>query len=226
MRRAVLLAAALAALPTAGPAQEPLEFPPGAEATAERLMPRVGPRTLVWIRQEAAREAANDTASEATAVRAVNSNRALGNLSDSDVTAIVFLVMMEAAKSAREDLKAIMAGVKQIDDAKAALRQPAQRATAAASTPRIAAPPATTALQRPVASAHRAAVQPRPMPKPVFDAQLERAKNDLDSLSEMRETESLRLQLAVDRQAKMMSTLSNLLKKMSESSSTITQNLK
>ena len=51
-------------------------------------------------------------------------------------------------------------------------------------------------------------------------------KNDLDSLSELGEMESLRLQMAMDRMSKMMSTLSNLLKKISDTSSQITQNLK
>jgi len=48
----------------------------------------------------------------------------------------------------------------------------------------------------------------------------------LDSLSEMGEMESLRLQMAMDRQSKMMSTLSNLLKKVSDTSAAITQNIK
>ena len=51
-------------------------------------------------------------------------------------------------------------------------------------------------------------------------------KNDLDALSELGETESLRLQMAMDRLSKLMSTLSNLLKKASETASGITQNLK
>jgi hypothetical protein len=38
--------------------------------------------------------------------------------------------------------------------------------------------------------------------------------------------ESLRLQMAMDRYSKMMSTLSNLMKKMSETSESITANLK
>ena len=35
----------------------------------------------------------------------------LGNISDGDVMAVAFLVMMEAAKSARDDLKDIVAGI-------------------------------------------------------------------------------------------------------------------
>jgi hypothetical protein len=51
-------------------------------------------------------------------------------------------------------------------------------------------------------------------------------KNGLDSMSEMGETESLRLQMTMDRLSQMMSALSNLLKKMNESADGITRNLK
>jgi hypothetical protein len=45
-------------------------------------------------------------------------------------------------------------------------------------------------------------------------------------MSEMEKTESLRLQMDMDRLSKMMSTLSNLLKKINDTSQSITQNLK
>lgn len=51
-------------------------------------------------------------------------------------------------------------------------------------------------------------------------------KNRLDSMSELGEMESLRLQMAMDRLSKLMSTLSNLLKKASDTSTGITQNIK
>ncbi len=54
----------------------------------------------------------------------------------------------------------------------------------------------------------------------------EAAKIEQDSLAQMGETESLRLQMAMERLSKMMSTLSNLLKKISDTASGVTQNLK
>ena len=51
-------------------------------------------------------------------------------------------------------------------------------------------------------------------------------KNDLDSLSELSEEESLRLQIAMDRLSKLMSTLSNILKKISDTADSIARNLK
>lgn len=66
--------------------------------------------------------------------------------------------------------------------------------------------------------------------KIVSKAQLEAAadaiRNELDSMSELGEMESLRLQLAMDRMSKFMSALSNLLNKVSDTSEGIIDNLK
>jgi hypothetical protein len=51
------------------------------------------------------------------------------------------------------------------------------------------------------------------MLKKDIDNAADQSKNKLNSLSEMEKTESLRLQMSMDRMSKMMSTLSNLLKK-------------
>jgi hypothetical protein len=59
-----------------------------------------------------------------------------------------------------------------------------------------------------------------------YGSQVAQAKNKLDSLSEMGEMESLRLQMAMDRTSKFMSTLSNMLLKMSDTSTSITQNMR
>jgi hypothetical protein len=52
------------------------------------------------------------------------------------------------------------------------------------------------------------------------------SQKELDSMSEMGETESLRLRQAMDRLSKLLSTISNLLKKSSDTMQTLTQNLK
>jgi hypothetical protein len=62
--------------------------------------------------------------------------------------------------------------------------------------------------------------------KASLDAQIDRIKGDLDSMSEMSEMESLRLQMAMNRMSTMMSTLSNLVKRVSDTGQSITQNLK
>jgi uncharacterized protein YukE len=59
-----------------------------------------------------------------------------------------------------------------------------------------------------------------------IQAMISKIKNDLDSMSELGEMESLRLQMAMDRLSKLMTTLSNLLKKISDTANEITQNIK
>jgi hypothetical protein len=59
-----------------------------------------------------------------------------------------------------------------------------------------------------------------------IEQEVQQLKNELDSLSDLGETESLRLQMAMDRMSKMMSTLSNILKKISDTAASIVQNLK
>jgi putative addiction module CopG family antidote len=121
---------------------------------------------------------------------------------DADVMALAFIVMMEAAKSAQEDLKAIMDGVKLINKEKEGWRT-------VNDTIRVFLDPCADKTE---------------------DDKGSRARRDLreqlDSFSEIGEMESLRLQMAMDRLSKFMTTLSNLLKKISDTESSITQNIK
>jgi len=174
----------------------------------------------------------------------------LGSLSGSDIEALAFLVLMEASKSAQEDLKAIMAGVKSINNAKAAHRavlEKLQRDSAAwADTPDggqhappldgclahldqcLGAPfePEDATARLYFARATRGLRDAPPSTLADLDAQIDKMKQYVDTMSEMGEMESLRLQMAMDRMSKMMSTLSNLLKKISDTSSQIVGNLK
>lgn len=215
-----------------------------------------------------------------------------------DIEALAFIVLMEAAKSAQEDLKAIMAHVKAINDAKARLRanmseaqalQPGPCAGAAALRDCIRQaenklmkmevgaldlmrgsvtaaqadagllqdslrhapeeadrnrkhlpPPARIIPPNPcrgwnktfwkqcvvLMKAELSGNLPDASSQAAIDAQIDQLKQDIDSMSELGEMESLRLQMAMDRLSKLMSTLSNLLKKISDTSSAITQNLK
>lgn len=226
---ATLLQLALATLPPPAHAQSAPSLPAGAAETEARLLTKVGPQTRGWIRQEAAREVATGSASQETATSAAAGYLNANGLGTGDVTAVAFLVLMESTKSSQEDLKAIADRVKAINQAKAALRQ---RLSSAPATPttntarsKTHSASATTAPKSSIA-APQIAITPRPPSKADFDRQLDAARNDLDAMNEMSEMESLRLQMAMDRMSKMMSTLSNLLKKLSGTSAAITQNLK
>lgn len=227
----ILIMASVCA-PIFAAAQTPSAFPPGAEAREAQLMAKVGAQTRAWIRQEAAREANLPEVSETVAVNAVRKYAVLGGVGNADIEALAFLVMMQAARSAQEDLKAIAAGVKQVNNAKAAAARSANVKAAAPAGSLRSPPPATNAAAAVRSApanrvvANRAAISPRPLPKAEFDRKLDTIRNDPASLSEMGEMESLRLQMAMERSSKAKQTLSNVLKKMSETNATITQNLK
>ncbi len=121
-----------------------------------------------------------------------------------DIEAVAFLVLMQAAKSAQEDLRAVMAQVKAITAAKKRLRDKTR--------PLLAEELDYEAVFHLVAT--------------LYAKQIQAEIGELLEKSELSEMEQLRLQMAMDRLAKMMSTLSNILKKIADTASQITQNLK
>jgi len=246
---------------------------------------------------------APSTSSNATApVSGEGSNATIGDMSGLDIEAIAFLVLMQAAKSAQEDLKAVMAQVKAINNTKQQQRKLMQDAQRLASsvphrpceTPaalldclhivdarltkmKLATldlmrasvvltqanaailhdslrrapeefdrvrnnlrPPARVIPANPCrgwnitfwkqcAAAMKielAGSAPDARSQAELDAAIDALRQALDSMSEMGEMESLRLQMAMDRLSKVMSTLSNILKKISETANAITRNLK
>ena len=132
-----------------------------------------------------------------------------GGADEGDIEAIAFLVMMEASHSAQDDLRAVMKQVKAITAQKNKAREALKLRP-----DRGLDPLSVTSVISAVAT------------KAEMSAAVDQMKADLDAMSELGETESLRLQMAMDRMSKMMSTLSNMLKKISCTASQITQNLK
>jgi hypothetical protein len=115
-----------------------------------------------------------------------------------DVEALALQVMLEASRAADEDLRAVLDQMRAVSTARKRLRQKPRPAVASEID-------LDTVLQ---------------LVATLYAKQLD------DSLSELSEMDQLRLQMAMDRLSKMMSTLSNILKKMSDTASQITQNLK
>lgn len=121
-----------------------------------------------------------------------------GGFASTDVDGLVFLVLVQATRDAQEDVRLETEKTKAIGALKGCKTM------------------ACVSAVRPTEDFGQASL----------DAMRDGMKDKLDSLSEMGEMESLRLQMAMDRMSKMMSTLSNLLKKISDTASGITQNLK
>ena len=181
--------------------------------------------------------------------RAVSAAKLAEMSGSENIEALVFVVMMDAAKSAQEDLKAIMAEMKAMTRAKARLRELISRVN------RDVAANAgcdhgdrkldfSRGLGREQAY-HRAPVPVldpdardgvRLKPCDLHPGRIESygdllairdgLKDQIDSLSEMSEMTSLRMQMIMDRRAKLMQTLSNIMKKMSSTADTLVQNLK
>lgn len=159
----------------------------------------------------------------------------LGGMSSADIEAIAFLVLMEAAKSAREDLKSIMDKVKEINEAKARLGKSREALRAAASTPGKTAPCAVAdcgAARRNLVQAQALlggqsvyAIPPSPNKAGVLKA-AEQMKKTLDALSKMGEMDSLNLQKAMEKKSAIESVLSNMLKIYQQTADGIIQNLK
>jgi hypothetical protein len=241
-------------------------LPPAASQRFDAWLPRLQPSVRSWVQEqaqrqrglpapdlEAVRQAARDRfkpinePASATRLRGtiavrpgppapLNPSAPPVVLGSADIEALCFLVLMQASKSAQEDLKAIMEGVKATNDQKERLRQhlhevKRQRAGSHANDTPCASPDCKAleanlrSLSAQLPGKARFAV-PRITTMGDLAVAEGKLKDSLDSLSEMGEMESLRLQMAMDRRSKAIETLSNLMKKLSDTSESIIANLK
>jgi putative addiction module CopG family antidote len=170
----------------------------------------------------------------------------LGSMDGNDIQAMAFIVMMEAAKSAAEDLKEIMKELQAKNAAKQKLREllrkvkcdivnstgqmrlefgkngmGSERAYHHVIIP-VEDPCSESGVRLIETDLHNGRITDISTLQSIRDD----LKDKLDSLSEMGEMESLRLQMAMDRYSKFMSTLSNIMKRMSDTSQSIIQNMK
>lgn len=185
------------------------------------------------------------------ATEEVSNYALLGSMPEGDIEALAFLVLMQAAKSAQEDLKAILEEVRAINQVKQRQREALaklkrQLGDAAENDEpdredKTVSANSRAALDTNLVTQFIMAVAARQSDQELIAAadqyilareRYQRAerisvpKDELDSLSEISEMEQLRLQVIMDRRSKMISMLSNLMKKMSETQDAITQNLK
>jgi len=134
------------------------------------------------------------------------------NLSDGDISALAFIVMMDAAESARQDLQSIMKGVSDINAQKEGLRK--ELGKTAANKVRV------QKVYTPVNSAFT-------MPPPLSpNATMAEKQKRLDDLSELSEEQQLRMQMLRDQMQKAESMASNMAKKFGDMQSSIIKNLK
>ena len=175
----------------------------------------------------------------------------IGNVGagEGDIEALAFIVMMQATQDMNSDLKEIMGKVKAQNSARQKLRGLRRKIAAdvAANSPFKASRALTFGSDGMGSESayHRVklpVIDPvsasgvRYIEKDLHDgtiktvreltAIVERMDDQLDTLGEMQEAISLKLQMLMDRMSKMMTTLSNIFKKMSDTAGDITDNLK
>ncbi len=195
------------------------------------------PHIAAWVRMRGAGLARGGEIPEAEEMQAYIRKAGAGILEGKDINALVIYVLLEAIKSTQEDLKSHMAKIKAINSAKQKSWELVNKINEDSRGQKIDGASPCLVVDCNAASsalAHAAGLRGdargyQLTANPTWadiKAMADRLAKDHDSLSEMGDLESLKLQKAMDRQSKIIRVLSNLAKKQSETASGITQNLK
>jgi hypothetical protein len=139
---------------------------------------------------------------------------AFPGLNDSDIQALMFIVMMEASGSAQQDLQDIMSEVDKMNSQKSALRSQLPKNQA------HSASVAKVIVQTAPVDYYRA---PDPLPANASATDIEKRLKDLDAMTSANQ---LRLQTLRSRQQQMMSVVSNTFKAAQSVKGSVLQNLK
>jgi hypothetical protein len=233
MRR-LLVVCLLAAFATPGVWAQGMRPPPTeAQTQAAVLLSRAGPQTRAFV----AREARAPDLTEASARQAALSEGAeLGATSPGDIDALVAMVLLQASEEAGNELSDMQAQMQSINAQKQRLRDQDAEMKAAQAAANAQATRAVATMSRPEPIAPQSAAPGlvhqttgvygasgyRPVPPQVPP----NAGGRLDSMNEMSETESMRLQMAMDRRSKFVEALSNVMTKIATTDAAITKNLK
>ena len=192
---------------------------------------------------------ASEVVRDALRLLAARDKLGLGDQAGADIETLVMLLMQQMARDAEEDLRALLAEMQAKNGAKKALRDLIQRmkrdrlanelrreyderldCTQGLGSERayhrvrlpVLDPDATGGLRwvpTDLAGEKLTRVEQ-------LDCIVDELQSKLDSLSDLSEMTAMRLQMLMDRRAKLMETLSNIMKKVSETQAAIIQNLK
>lgn len=222
-------------------------IPENATAFYKEAITKINPKHYSWIKKTAADVNMNNADEGVINTQAKKYGSVLG-LGEQDIMALAFLVMMEASNSAQEDLKAIMNEVKNINKEKEKFRSLSIQANKYSTGSTGLKMPKTTldsfrlltkaSNYKQVAMSQPRSIQTNQIQKTNTNStkQLASAEelkalqaelnNKLDSLDEMSESGSLRMQLFMERSSKFNSTLSNIMKKIGDTAGSLISNLK
>jgi hypothetical protein len=207
---------------------------------SESLHAALKPMAAVWVGQQAKIQEQQSTL-DMNALEAATRQRFGGSLPAADINAMVFAVLTEATQDQDADLQTMMNEMQAQTQAKQSLRDllnAINQAIASAGKATGNAKCLTAFCQALPAKLDGIAAETAGMSKPVrlqappnlTYAQLAALRsqlgNSLDSMNEMSEMTSMRLQMAMDRRSKFVEALSNLMKSVNDTSSVIISNMK
>lgn len=191
------------------------DIPPKADTVYNHLMSVARPAVKNWVYSTAAKYKGKEVTQEQAIADVKQSYNVLGNLNNADIEAIAFLVMMQSAKSAQEDLKSLMGEVKKINEAKAGQRQKTSELKQS-----------TVKMKTQARNEYQKTDSLKPLKVAAVVKQTTELKDKKDSMSELSEEQQLKMQIIMDRRSKTIQTISNMLKKVSDNEQSIIQNLK
>jgi len=216
-------------------------IPADAESFYTKAMSSINARHITWIKRTAT--TANNQKIDEAGIRKLAAGYATqNNFNEMDIEALVSLIMMQAAKDQEQDLKNTMAELKKKNEEKQKLREAQalmeknknemsrQKLDSFKQITNLKVNTVTTTPTTRVQT-----IQPSPKVNTQANTQVsateikqvqDSLKSKLDSMNEMSEMTSLRLQMMMDRRSKFISTLSNIMKKISDTQSAIIQNMK
>lgn len=218
-------------------------IPADADAFFQKAMAQINQKHVSWVKKTAM-DVNSKNLDENTVNAQAKTYGQLSGINGVDIEAIAFLVLMQSSKDQQEDLKSIMAKIKETNHEKEQLRQAQQEleknktniAKAKLDSFRLIARPNINNNTLGVVQPNRIqTTQPVKRTNVVTNqnsslSEIKQVQDDLktklDSMNEMSEMTSLRLQMMMDRRSKFISTLSNIMKKISTTQDTIVQNLK
>jgi hypothetical protein len=228
------------------PQLKPREIPPEMARRIEAIQSALQPSAKEWVQQQAKLESQKQSP-DAPAIEAAVYNRfpALntrgGPAKASDINSLVAIVIMQSANDAEKDLRDTLAQMQSINIAKQKLRDllsQVQSEVKSNPTP-VGSTLCQTALCKSLnAQLNQISVATTNLEKPVrillpskptysdLKVVQSQLQSNLDSMNEMSEMTSLRLQMAMDRRSKFVEALSNIMKKIDDTQSNILQNIK
>ncbi len=208
---------------------------PEQEVFFNKLITGINPRHVNWVRTTAAEVKAKNL-TEVDIKRQAERYAAPGITDNQDIEALVGMVMILTAKDQEEDLKKMLNELKTLNEQKAKQRELISKMQQQKAMTAIQLDSFKLLSSRTIALQQgrnpdsiklvRTSSRVKAVSKAEMDAMVVKLKGDLDSMSEMGEMVSLRLQLIMDRRSKVLTTLSNTMKKISKTADEIIQNLK